>query len=143
MQKNKQIKALFFLGLFSLVMLHQIFPHLHHQHEVIKTNLAHSEDHHHHHDTPKKEDSTKKDLIDLFLGMHAHGFVADEIPVIRYSVNIQIQVEDFTICDSTSSYSIVYKNYGEVDRPVIYDPPNNYFNPYIVNLDLRGPPVLG
>ena len=68
MQKYNHIKALFFLGIFSLMLLHQVLPHLHHQHEVEHTHkaFAHSENHNHHHDVPKKE-SSKKGLLDLFL----------------------------------------------------------------------------
>tara|TARA_R110001583_G_scaffold171551_2_gene325167 strand:- start:1659 stop:2093 length:435 start_codon:yes stop_codon:yes gene_type:complete len=144
MQKNKQIKALFFLGIFSVLLLHQVFPHLHHQHEERNVAIAHTEDHHHHHhDTSEKDDSSKNDFIDFFLGMHVHVFVTDEIPVIRNVINHRINDENIALELPLSKYFEVLKIYREIERPSIYNPPNNYFNHYFTNLDLRGPPVLG
>ena len=60
MQKPNKIAAFFFLGLFSLMMLHQVFPHLHHQHEETHSlsDIAHTDEHHHHDDSShEKEES--------------------------------------------------------------------------------------
>jgi hypothetical protein len=144
MQKNKQIKALFFLGVFSLLMLHQVFPHLHHQHEERNTAIAQTEDHHHHHhDIPDNDEDSKKDFIDFFIGMHIHISLTDEIPVIRNVINHRINDENIALKLPLSKYFEVRKIYREVERPSIYNPPNNYFNQYFINLDSRGPPALG
>ena len=143
MQKNKQIKALFFLGIFSLLMLHQVFPHLHHQHEERKVTIAQAEDyHHHHHDTPEKEEDLKKDFIDLFIGMHIHISITDEIPVIRNVINHYSNDENLALKQPPSIFFEIGRDYREFERPPIYNPPNNYFNPYLSSLDSRGPPPL-
>ena len=98
MQKHKHIKALFFLGIFSMLLLHQVLPHWHHEHEVEHTHkaVANSNTHSHHHDVPEKESPNK-------------GFL----------------------------------DYDEAEKIKVYHPPNNYFNPYLSSLNLRGPPSLG
>jgi len=144
MQKYNHIKAIFFLGIFSIFLLHQIVPHLHHEHEIAKTILAHSEgDHHNHHDTPEENKSSKKGLMDFFLGMHVHVAVSDEIPVIR-ELTKKLRQVDNVVSDIPALYNnIILKDYTEVQKPAVYRPPNNYFNPYTANLDVRGPPYLG
>lgn len=66
MQKYIHIKALFFLGIFSLLLFHQIVPHWHHQNEVEHSHkaVAHGDSHSHHHDISEKG-SSKKALLYL------------------------------------------------------------------------------
>ena len=145
MQKFNHIKAIFFLGIFSMFLLHQIVPHLHHQHEDSSSHKAitHSDVHEHHHDAPEKEDNSKSDFLDFFLGMHVHVAVSDEIPVIR-ELTKKLRVVDNVVSDIPALYNnIILKDYTEVQKPAVYRPPNNYFNPYTANLDVRGPPYLG
>ena len=145
MRKYNHIKALFFLGIFSMFLVHQIVPHLHHQHEDSHSHkaISHNDSHEHHHDTPEKEDNSKSGFLDLFLGMHVHVAVSDEIPVIR-ELTKKLRVVDNVDSDiqAINNY-ILLKEYHEVEKPSVYHPPNNYFNPYTANLDLRGPPYLG
>ena len=144
MQKHNHIIAIFFLGIFSIFLLHQIVPHLHHQHEDSPSHVAitHSDVHDHHHDAPEEIKSSKKGLIDFFLGMHVHIAVSDEIPVIR-QLTKKLRIVDNIVSDIPALNDIILKDYGEVEKPTVYHPPNNYFNPYAANLDLRGPPYLG
>ena len=144
MQKHNHIKALFFLGIFSLFLLHQAVPHLHHEHEVEHMNkaVAHSDTHSHHHDVPEKE-SPNKGFFDMFLEMHMHSVVSNEILLIRESSIKQLKVKK----DLGTPVSVVHSNisiyYDEADKVEVYHPPNAYFNPYLSSLDLRGPPSLG
>ncbi len=143
MRKYNQIKALFFLGIFSMLLLHQVIPHLHHQHEDSHshTTTVHNDDHHHH-DAPEKDGNSKKGFIDFFLEMHTHSMVInDNIVVLKETVTNQKVVKKYITNPISPNYSIVYIDYGDVEKPLIYQPPNNYFNPYLTFLDLRGPPV--
>ena len=144
MQKYNHIKAIFFLGIFSIFLVHQIVPHLHHEHDIVKTTLAHSEDgHHDHHDTPEENKSSKKDLLDFFLGMHVHVAVSDEISVIR-QLTKKLRVVDNIVFDIPALYNnIILQEFRKIEKSSVYHPPNNYFNPYTANLDVRGPPDLG
>ena len=144
MQKHNNIKALFFLGIFSMLLLHQVLPHWHHEHEVEHTHkaVAHSDTHSHHHDLPEKE-SPNKGFLDLFLEMHVHSVVSNEI-LLTHEIRIkQLEVKK----DISTPVSIVHYysfiNYDEAEKIKVYHPPNNYFNAYLSSLDSRGPPSLG
>tara|TARA_R110002074_G_scaffold47755_1_gene122377 strand:- start:810 stop:1244 length:435 start_codon:yes stop_codon:yes gene_type:complete len=144
MQKHKHIKALFFLGIFSMLLLHQVLPHWHHEHEVEHTHkaVANSNTHSHHHDLPEKE-SPNKGFLDLFLEMHVHSVVSNEILLTHESSIKHLEVKK----DISTPVSIVHYyssiNYDEAEKIKVYHPPNNYFNPYLSSLNLRGPPSLG
>ena len=146
MQKHKNIKALFFLGIFSILLLHQVLPHWHHEHEVEHSHKAvahnNSHSHDHHHDVPENE-SPNKGFFDLFLEMHVHSVAANEILLTHESSIKQLDVKK----NISKVVSVVHSNssinYDEPEKIKVYHPPNNYFNPYLSSLDLRGPPTLG
>ena len=144
MQKYNHIKALLLLGIFSMLILHQIVPHLHHQHEESHSHnsVAHYNDHDHHHDAPEKEDNSKNGFIDFFLAMHVHSAVSNEILIVKENVVYQTVVKKDITLPFSSNYNSVYIDYEEVDKQPIYHPPNSYFNLYLICLDLRGPPYL-
>jgi hypothetical protein len=145
MQKHNHIKALFFLGIFSLLLLHNIAPHTHHQHEVEHSHkaVAHTDDHSHHHDVPVKE-SSQKGFLDFFFEVHTHTVVANEILVAHESSVKQINVKkDVKTSIFLNRYSVSI-NYDDEDEKVTgYHPPSAYFNSYLSSLDSRGPPTLG
>jgi zinc transporter ZupT len=145
MQKYNHIKALFFLGIFSLMLLHQVLPHLHHQHEVEHSHkaVANSYSHSHNHDIPEKE-SSKKGFLDLFLEVHIHSVVANEIVVTRNSSFKQLNVKkDVKTSIFLNRYSISINYDDKAEKITGYHPPNTYFNSYLSSLDTRGPPSLG
>jgi len=144
MQKYNQIKTLLLLGIFSMFLLHQVVPHLHHQHESPHSNsaIAHNDDHLHH-DTPEKNDNPKKGFIDFFLAMHVHSSISNEILITKKDVVRQTIVRKNISQTFSPNYNIVFNDNGWVDKQSIYQPPNSYFNLYLICLDLRGPPGLG
>ena len=144
MQKHNKIKALFFLGIFSMLLLHQVLPHWHHEHEVEHTHnaIAHNDNNSHHHDVPEQE-SPNKGFLDLFLEMHVHYAVANEILLIQKRSVKQLDVKkDISKSVSFSHYHSSL-NYDEAEKIKVYHPPNFYFNTYLSSLDSRGPPSLG
>jgi hypothetical protein len=143
-QKFINIKAIFFLILFSIFLLHQSVPHFHHEHEVALDIIEHSHDHDQHHDDiPEKELGGLNGFIDLFLGMHVHGAISNE-----NLINRQLTINQ-TVVEKVVSDVFYIKNYNvlkdikEVEKPSIYHPPENYFNSYTSYFNLRGPPSLG
>jgi ABC-type Zn2+ transport system substrate-binding protein/surface adhesin len=144
MHKHKHIKALFFLGIFSMLLLHQVLPHWHHQHEVEHSHkaVAHSDTHDHHHDVPEKENS-KKGLLDLFLEMHIHSVVSNEILVTQNSSVKELNVKKVLKTSISANHYSISKLFDEAEKVTIFHPPNNYFNYYLSSLDTRGPPTLG
>jgi hypothetical protein len=145
MQKNNHIKALFFLGIFSLLLLHQVVPHWHHQNEVEHSHkaVAHSESHSHHNDTDKK-DSTKNEFLDLFLDIHVHSIASNEVLLTQENSINQIKVKRaVNIRTFIDSYNIPLNYDDKAEKISLYHPPNNYFNKYRSSHHLRGPPPLG
>ena len=144
MQKHNRIKALFFLGIFSMMLLHQMLPHWHHEHEVAHTHktVANSDSHSHHHNLPEKE-NPDKGFFDVFLDMHVHSVVSYEI-LLTQECNVKhVKVKK----DISTPISVVYYhstiNYDQTENIKVYRPPNRYFNTYLQCLDSRGPPTLG
>ncbi len=144
MHKYKHIKALFFLGIFSMLLMHQVLPHWHHQHKVEHTHkvVAHSDSQDHHHDVPEKE-SSDKGLLGLFLEMHVHSVVANEILVTQNSSVKQLNVKKVLKTSVFANHYSISKRYDETEKVRVYHPPDNYFNYYLSSLDTRGPPALG
>jgi hypothetical protein len=144
MQKHNNIKALFFLGIFSMLLLHQVLPHWHHEHDVEHTHnaVANSDTHSHHHDVPEKE-SPNKGFLDLFLEMHVHSVVSNEILLTHESriKLVEVKKDISTPISFVHCYNSI--NYEKSEKIKVYHPPNNYFNTYLSSLDSRGPPSLG
>lgn len=144
MQKANKISALFFLGLFSLMLLHQVFPHLHHQHEESHSHsdIAHSGEHHHHDNGSEEEQESPYGFFDFFIDVHAHSTFSSDVVVLKRN-----KVEQQTNDDKDVAKSIINNQihtlfeYRQNSKPPIYQPPHTYFNPYLSSLDSRGPPT--
>ncbi|WP_422350861.1 hypothetical protein [Flagellimonas sp.] len=146
MQKPNKIGAFFFLGLFGLMMLHQAFPHLHHQHEDAhsRSDIAHLEGHHKHDDSHLDNEESPYGFFGFFMDMHVHSTVSNDIIVLKRNTFEQQTIVDNKIVKSTSDFQeFCLIDDRQNSKPPIYHPPNNYFNPYLASLDLRAPPSLG
>jgi hypothetical protein len=147
MHTQHKIKALLFLGIFGLLLLHNLVPHTHHHHEVehLHNGVAHSGGHNHNHDIPEKENSTNGLLVllDLFLEVHEHSVASSETVVVHNRTVIKLNVKK----DISTSVSINHfhnsTNNDESEKVTVYHPPITYFNFYLSSLDSRGPPTLG
>ena len=143
MRKANKISALFFLGLFSLMLLHQFFPHLHHQHKDSHSDIAHSDEHHHHDNRQEKEEPTSG-FFNFFVDVHAHStFSSDIVELKRNTVEQQSIVDKDVAKTSFNIQHVFLIDYWQNSKPPVYHPPKKYFNPYLSSLDLRGPPYLG
>lgn len=145
MQKHIYIKAFFFLGVFTLMMLHQVFPHLHHQHEDSHSHshIVHSGEHHHHDNDSEEKEESPYGFFDLFMDVHAHSSITyDSVVLKKNNFEQQIHVKDVakSIVSNQRNASIEYR---QNSKPPVYHPPNKYFNSYLSSLDSRGPPSLG
>lgn len=128
--------------------MHQIVPHRHHQHEATHTHKAvtqnntHSHDHHHNHESPEKE-NTKNNLLDLFLNVHVHSIVSNEVILAEANVVKPKLVKNPHLHPVFVNHTIYYNDYHDIDEFTVYHPPENYFNPYLTSPDLRAPPYIG
>ncbi len=146
MQKRNKIAAFFFLGLFSLMTLHQAFPHLHHQHEDSHSHsdIAHTDEHHHHDDSSHEKEESPYGFFDFFLDMHVHSTVSNDIVVLRRNMVEQQTIVDKKVAKSAFDIQQLFLVVDKQNsKPPIYHTPNKHFNPYLSYLDLRGPPSLG
>ena len=146
MQKPNKIAAFFFLGLFSLMMLHQVFPHLHHQHEDAHSHsdIAHTGEHHHHDDSSHEKKESPYGFFGFFMDMHVHSTVSSDVVVLKRNTVERQTIVDDNVVKLTSDFQEFYVvDNRQNDKPPIYHPPNRHFNPYLSSLDLRGPPSLG
>ena len=144
MQKYNNIKAVLFLFLFSIYLLHQSVPHFHHEHEEIANNvIEHSHDHDQNgNDIPEKNNSPLESVLDLFSGMHVHGVIEDaNLLTSRLKLNQKVVKKAVSDLIPHESY-IDIADKTESEKPSIYSPPEDYFNIYTSYLDSRGPPSL-
>ena len=148
MQKHSRIKAIFVLSIFSMLIMHQAFPHLHHQHEDSHSHshsdVAHSGEHHHHDNSSKEEKESPYGFFGFFMDMHVHSSVSSDSVILKRNTVEQETVVDKDIVKSTFHIQgLSLTDNRQKSDPPIYHPPNDYFNPYLSYLDLRGPPSLG
>jgi hypothetical protein len=146
MQKANKISAFFFLGLFSLMLLHQFFPHLHHQHEDSHSHsdIVHSVEHHHHDNDSEEKEEVPSGFFDFFMDVHAHSSFSSDIVVLkRNTIEQQTNVDKDVAKISFDAKEYFFVGYRQNCKPPVYHPPNTYFNSYLSSLDSRGPPSLG
>lgn len=146
MLKSRKILPLFFLSLFSILMLHQLIPHVHHQHSEV---VAHIKDKHHHHEGHghqhgnQNEDEDKAGFLGLLLGSHVHSAHFSEIQFFRNTQKQEAEVSKVVSIDIAYVLLIL-----PVDEAVITIPfplENEYppLRQFLVSNALRGPPTLG
>ena len=146
MQKHNNIKAIFFLGIFSLLLLHNIASHTHHQHEIEHSHshseLAHTGEHHN--DSSQEKEESPYGFFGFFMDMHVHSTVSSDIVVLKRNTVEQQTIVDDNVVKSTSDFQKIYVvDSRQNSKKPVYHPPNNYFNAYLSSLDSRGPPSLG
>ena len=146
MRSSSKLVALFFLSTFSVFLLHQMLPHIHHEHERT-TSIEQVEDHHdnhesnhHHHDD---ESNDGFDLLDLLLGNHTHSSQLDNIPTVKHLAKQQTVKKDechFFLYDaqpiSPVGFTVPKSNFGN-------SPPGFFSQHYSSSFFLRGPPSIG
>ena len=144
MQKPNKIAAFFFLGLFSLMMLHQVFPHFHHQHEDFHSHLdiAHTDEDNHHDDSSQEKEDSSYGFFGFVMDMHTHSTVSSDIVLLeRNTIEKKTVVDKDVLKSVVETKGIFSVEYRQNSKPPIYHPPKNYFNSYLATLDSRGPPT--
>ncbi|MEQ8551760.1 MAG: hypothetical protein RIC06_04180 [Cyclobacteriaceae bacterium] len=144
MQQFRKIAAISFLSIFSMYLLHQVLPHVHHEHgsaeriSIIDTEHAHHNDHHHHHDDDDSREGF--DFLGFLLGTHAHTVQIDHILVTK-SISKQQVSAKVLVFDVACEIKI---SDGEWEEQVIWHhPPDPTKSPHLISASLRGPPSLG
>ncbi len=142
MQVKLKIKASILLGLFSLMLLHQMIPHLHHEnkdHDHSKMEHAHSHDHKH-----EGESGETKSLFSFLLAMHSHAGGNSEIPAVKTSTEHITPKKEITENPALPNFfqEIAFSEDEVANLIGNYQPPPDYFKLYLPHIPLRGPPSL-
>ncbi len=128
------------------MVLHQAFPHLHHQHEDSHSHsdIAHTGEHHHHDDNPEENEDSPFGFFGFLMDMHVHSTVSSDVVVLKRNTVEQQIIVNKDVAESAIDVRRPFLiDDGQNGEPPIYHLPNTYFNPYLSCLDLRGPPSLG
>lgn len=135
------------LCIIFVAMMHNVFPHAHHQHDVHDAAIAlgdlHSHGDHHHHSDESENDDEQGNFFDYLLQNHSHAKHTHQYtPAIVEGVKSvkQLVLKVFCACGSTT-----------VDLNCIEFGINRYVllrshvpdQPCLLSLPLRGPPSLG
>ncbi|MFD2835356.1 hypothetical protein [Christiangramia antarctica] len=125
-------------------MLHQVFPHLHHDHVKTNHEIAQTEHGHSHEHKHNKNHDEKDGFLSLLLATHTHLGNASEVLIVENAVSDYHKKKEFSkALDKSYSLKSLFTAYPEPEKPLVYQPPQLYFNPNLSNLSLRGPPALG
>ena len=151
MQLYNQIKGIFFLSIFMMLMLHNLLPHVHHQHKNshATTLTEHAEhDHHHghahHHPAQEEEEEETGGFLSLLLGNHAHStFHEHSVPLVKKLEQSEVNTQQSLAVFKPERFIFLTHSSREG---------KNHFVPYryrfksappLYNLSLRAPPFLG
>lgn len=131
-----------------MLLLHQVLPHVHHEHDQFEGAITKIDDHHHghendhHHHEDEKEDDAF-DLLGFLLGNHSHSIDINTIPTVKNTVTqkaaskcfsaepISVLQTDFSLHDDGKKYALGHA------------PPDLSKRIYLYSFFLRGPPILG
>lgn len=143
MYKSRKIVSLFFLSLFSVMLMHQVLPHVHHQHH---DSIAQIEDDHHHHDEQshhhQNENDDEKGLLNLLLGGHSHLVQIDEIQFFRTNTK-QVNKIVKSVAAFVVPTAIVSPSYTESFKKALSQNESPPWRHFLISHSLRGPPTLG
>lgn len=147
MRKAIQIKASILLSIFSLFLVHQIVPHLHHEH-LSDNTVAHShvESYHgHKHEEPSNKEDKKSELqfLEFFIKMHSHGKSDIFEHLQNYIVVKKQKTLDIEVLVSNAFIkNLKQQNIGFKNKIQSYNAPELKHNSHLIKLDLRGPPFF-
>ncbi len=131
------------MGLFSLMILHQTIPHLHHENQEDHAHKTAEHGHSHEHQHQKEESKDFKNFLSVLLAMHSHGN-SIEIPVVQISYE-QVSLEKNNTQNPSKgldNFNISYSLFSDAESAKVknYRPPPNYSKLYFKFDPLRGPP---
>ncbi|HSP11261.1 MAG TPA: hypothetical protein VLO29_01940 [Salegentibacter sp.] len=129
------------MGLFSLMLLHQIIPHLHHEHSSKHDHSELEHAHSHDHQQEDEPDETNS-LFSFLLAMHSHIGGNSEVPVVKTSTEQITPKKEKTENPVLQNFfrEIAFSEDEGADFIGNYQPPPKYSKLYLSHRSLRGPP---
>lgn len=147
----RKIAPLFLFGIYAVIFLHSVVPHIHHSdtakeevehHPIAKHHHHHDLGHHHHHSHAA---SDWLEVLSSLVHNHEHSDsdidVADEYTLHNKQVVIQMQLQLFTPLFSTTVYA-EKTSLSLLDISLFIERPPILYEDILVSADpLRGPPL--
>ena len=130
-----------------MFMLHQVLPHVHHEHEGFENSIGYTEhqpnDHEkdHHHDNEDEDEGF--DFFGFLLGNHVHSVQADNILAVKYFAKQQVTVKDISSDATPTSLILSIEGTGQKKAISRQHPPDYFYDIHLSTSSLRGPPSLG
>jgi len=142
-----KIAPLFFLSIFSLFTLHQVLPHVHHEHEGFEDTVGHIGDQHHSHEKNhhhnEEEQNQDVDFLDFLLGNHVHSISASDMQTVK-NVTTQKVVSENVVFNFFYELKIPPPLADGVEKSSFGRAPSSFGNKvYLSTSFLRGPPTVG
>lgn len=122
-----------------MLLLHQMWPHVHHVHVTADAADGITEAYHHHHnDAPDAFEG----ILDILLHSHVHAEDANVITVLKNAVNPDITQNLYA--RSALPFGRLLPETGFLPQNSIsYPPPDNSLRIFTSTSSLRGPPFMG
>ena len=143
---KQKIPAVFFLSIYGMFMLHQVLPHVHHEHHEFEpaiTKIDHHHGHemdHHHHDA---EADDGFDFLGFLLGNHSHNIDVNTVPTAIHFVSQKVVGKWFSFEITLVLLTRFLFQNDEKIYSLGHAPPDLGEDTYLSVTYLRGPPVLG
>ena len=148
MQRHNTIIFLFFLSIFSMFILHQVLPHVHHEHNGLESSITYAEGHHqshekeHHHHNEDGDDNDF-DFLGFLIGNHTHGVQADNIPSVKNVISKQV-VSKIVSYDALPNLPLFPSTVKKIEKSKVgYSPPDVNIKIVLSTSFSRGPPSVG
>lgn len=141
MQKFKYISASIFLGIFTMLLMHQALPHDHLEHKLMDDTKASTHHHSHEHEEEKKDHNNISGILDFLFGSHSHTYHSNDFHVKKEARTYNQLKKDLSFI--LPEFQILSTQHPH--NRVMSFPPLMvvYQHPGLSTPTLRGPPTLG
>ena len=142
-----QIKATFLLLTIGIMMVHNVFPHVHHQHgehdEVLTSAHHHGSNHHHWHSGNEEKDEGHEHIALTPVESHAHTYHSHEfISLATGKTKVKGDSDLSVACFAEKEALASYDLHEELHRYALFK--QSSFEPvFLSSVSPRGPPALG
>lgn len=144
-----QLKAYSMLCIMLFVMMHNAFPHVHHEHKLAEEPALSGEFHHHHHDSGHHHHSgehqnnhDQKSLFDFLLNDHWHTqHTHQHTPAVVEHAKSAKQL-DFKAFNGSANQGFAANEAAMGLHQYVLFKPVKPDDPYLDSHPLRGPPSL-
>lgn len=125
-----------------MLLLHQVLPHVHHEHDGLEDAITKIDDHendHHHHDENQDDDF---DFLGFLLGNHSHSIDLNTFPTVKNFLAQKVISKNF----SSEVIPVLQTHISSHDDEKRYAfghaPPDLSKSIHLHSVSRRGPPTL-